>query len=169
MALKRNALTVIALAASTLLAGAPALAQTVYKLIDKNGKVTYAEEPPKYFDGQVIRIDIDPNANKATLGNPDPTRSGEPAGPKAKKPRRETEQPSSRAERAEEARQKLEDARNALADARDHPAEGDVQFIGNVRGGTRPVPSETYQRRLDALERAVKEAENELHDIEAGR
>ena len=50
--------------ACTLLALAlPAAAQTVYKLIDRNGKITYSEEPPKNFDGKVIRIDIDPNAN----------------------------------------------------------------------------------------------------------
>src|SRR5580704_10815022 len=44
-----------------------ALAQTVYKLIDKNGKITYSEEKPKNFDGQVIPMNIDPNANTATL------------------------------------------------------------------------------------------------------
>jgi len=50
--------------------GTGADAQTLYKLIDKNGKVTYAEKPPKDFDGQVIRLDIDPKANTATLPKP---------------------------------------------------------------------------------------------------
>ena len=49
-----------------------AAAQTLYKLIDKNGKVTYSEEPPKNFDGKVIRMDIDPNANRATLPKYEP-------------------------------------------------------------------------------------------------
>ena len=44
-----------------------ALAQTLYKLIDKNGKITYSEEKPKNFDGQVIPMNIDPNANTATM------------------------------------------------------------------------------------------------------
>ena len=44
-----------------------AFAQTLYKLIDKNGKVTYSEEKPKEYDGQVIQLNIDPNANTATL------------------------------------------------------------------------------------------------------
>ena len=51
---RRHALT-FALAA--LIAASPGAAQTVYKLIDRNGKVTYSEEPPKDFDGKVIRID----------------------------------------------------------------------------------------------------------------
>ncbi|HET9471044.1 MAG TPA: DUF4124 domain-containing protein, partial [Usitatibacter sp.] len=60
------------------LAANSALAQTLYKLIDRNGKVTYSQEAPKDFDGKVIRIDIDPNRNSATLGAPAPS-SGAPA------------------------------------------------------------------------------------------
>jgi len=63
--LSRNAL----LAAVVAMLCGSAFAQTLYKLIDKNGKVTYSEEAPKNFDGKVIRIDIDPNANRATLPN----------------------------------------------------------------------------------------------------
>ena len=39
---------VVALAAFAL----GASAQTLYKLIDRNGKVTYAEKPPKDFDAE---------------------------------------------------------------------------------------------------------------------
>ena len=56
-----------AIAAALLLCAAGASAQTLYKLIDKNGKVTYSESPPKDFDGKVQRMDIDPKANTATL------------------------------------------------------------------------------------------------------
>ena len=35
-----------------------ACAQTLYKLVDKNGKVTYSESPPKDFDGQVAVFDL---------------------------------------------------------------------------------------------------------------
>ena len=40
-------------------------AATMYKLIGKDGRVTYSEEEPKNFDGKVIRMDIDPNANRS--------------------------------------------------------------------------------------------------------
>jgi hypothetical protein len=158
-----------ALATTVLVASLPAAAQTVYKLIDKNGKVTYAQEPPKYFEGKVIRIDIDPNANKATLSKPGDVRSGEPEAPGTRKgaEKRSREQPSAD-DLLQAAREKVDEAKKALADAKDNPREGEIRFIGNVGGGTRPVPSEAYQQRLADLERAVKEAEDELRNIEKG-
>ena len=125
-----------------------ATAQTLYKLIDKNGKVTYAEKPPKDFDGKVIRIDVDPNANTATLPKPtgplvDPARAASDAGVKA-------------------AQEKLEAAKKAYQQALDNPGDGDVSYIGNKGGGTRAVPTEEYSKRLATLEKAVKDAEEEL-------
>ena len=131
-----------------------ASAQTLYKLIDRNGKVTYAEKPPKDFDGKVIRMDVDPNANTATLPKPtvplvDPSRDASN-------------------ERVKSAREKLEAAKKALQEARDNPGEGDVERVGNKGGGARPVPSEEYSKRLSKLEEAVKEAEEELKRAERG-
>ena len=125
-----------------------ASAQTLYKLIDKNGKVTYAEKPPKDFDGKVIRIDVDPNANTATLPKPtgplvDPARGASEAGVKA-------------------AQEKLEAAKKAYQQALDNPGDGDVSYIGNKGGGTRAVPTEEYSKRLATLEKAVKDAEEEV-------
>ncbi len=157
-----------ALLAVLLAAAAPAAAQTVYKLIDRNGKVTYAEEPPKYFDGQVIRIDIDPNANKATLNVPKAPPAAQPKNREELQPPAHPAGPSQE-QRLEDARNKLEDAKKALADARDNPRDEDMRFIGNVGGGTRRVPTEAYQQRLDALERAVKEAEDVVHELEKGQ
>lgn len=149
------ALAIFALAANS------ALAQTLYKLIDRNGRVTYSQEAPKDFDGQVIRIDIDPNRNKATLGVPRPGPSAPQAGSPAAAP--------DPAKRVEAARSKVAEAKKALADARDHPGPDDVRFIGKVGGGARPMPTEAYQQRLADLERAVKEAEDELSSAQAGR
>jgi hypothetical protein len=122
---------------------AAAQAQTLYKLIDKNGKVTYSESAPKpgEFDGQVIRIDINPKANTATL----PQAAGRNAGQEA-----------------------LEAARKALAQAQENPGEGEVSWIGNKGGGTRSVPSDSYRARLDKLEADVKAAEEELRRAEGG-
>lgn len=137
---------ILATAACVFAAGL-AGAQTLYKLIDKNGKVTYSESAPKDFDGKVIRIDIDPNRNSATL--PPVPRGGVKPAP-------------GNEERVRESKDKLERARKALADAREHPGEDDVQRVGKVGGGARPVPSDAYRQRLADLERAVKEAEDEL-------
>jgi len=164
----RNALRVVflVLAAWTLAAAAPAFAQTVYKLIDRDGKVTYSESPPKDFDGQVIRIDIDPNANKATLGVPQPTPQA--AGEGKKRAHVPEAAAPDRSKRIEEAREKLDDARKALEEARANPGPDDMRFLGKVGGGSRSVPTEAYQQRLDKLEHAVKEAENELAKAQSG-
>jgi uncharacterized protein DUF4124 len=169
MASKRSTAGWAALAASMLIAGFPAAAQTVYKLVDKNGKVTYSESEPKNFDGKVIRIDIDPNANKANLGAP-PSDSGSAHGQaQSQGQARATAKAQGHAARLEAAREKLKAAQAALAEARDHPAEGtDIQYIGNKGGGTRAQPTEAYQKRLEQLERAAKEAEDELQKLTKG-
>lgn len=121
-------------------------AQTLYKLIDRNGKVTYSNEEPKDFDGKVIRIEVDPNANTATL------------------PKYQPAPPASRASVDVRAlREKVAERRAALEKAKNNPGDDDVQWVGNARGGTRAVPTEAYKHRLAELERSLKEAEDELH------
>ena len=144
----RIAAFAVALALAGGLAAAPAPAQTLYKLIDKNGKVTYSEKAPKDYDGKVIRIDVDPNANTATL-------------PKAAKQAPAAAAGAAAPSAARQAEERLETARKALADAQDHPAEEDMRWVGNVGGGVRRVPTEAYARKLEALQQAVKEAEDD--------
>jgi ribosomal protein L21E len=141
---------VVALVACT-----AASAQTLYKLIDKNGKVTYSETAPKFFDGQVIRIDIDPNANTATLPKPAPGKTGA-----------EKAVDAAAQERQRVARVKTDIARRALQEARDNPGPDDFQLIGNAGGGTRQVPSQAYQDRLSRLEKAMQDAEEDLKRVE---
>lgn len=154
----------IALAAA--LACAPAAAQELYKLIDKNGKVTYSEKPPKDFDGKVIKLTVNPDANTATL--PKPPAKGA-AGDEGGARRDASQRAADRAAREREAREKLDAAKRELKDAQDNPGEGDIARMGKVGGGTRPVPTEEYQRRLANLEKAVREAEAELRAIQEGR
>jgi hypothetical protein len=143
--------------------GADVVAQTLYKLIDKNGKVTYSESPPKDFDGKVIRIDVDPKANTATL--PKPGAAAKPETESEKILRRPS--PSSAGgSNAQAARDKLDAAKKALQDAIDNPREDEVQRMGNKGGGTRPVPTEEYQKRIAGLEENVKRAEEELRVAE---
>lgn len=128
----------------------PASAQTLYKLIGKDGKVTYSQEKPKEFDGQVVPLQINPEANTATLPKYQPTPSS-PA-PSSKEANGKAESPQERLDRA----------KKALQDAKDNPREGDLDRVGIKGGGTRPVPSEAYLKRIAELERAVKEAEEEV-------
>lgn len=134
-------------------------AQVLYKLVGKDGKVTYAEKPPKDFDGKVIRLDIDPKANIATL----------PKGSVLREESEPSKRAAARADQLKAAQSRVDAARKALDDARANPGEGDVARMGKKGGGTRPVPTEDYQRRLDKLERDVKEAEDELQRLERGR
>ncbi len=141
----------------------PACAQTLYKLIDKNGKVTYSEAAPKNFDGQVIRIDIDPKANTATLPKPPtPVQKGTSDDkPTATAPTAKSA--------AESAREKVESARKAYEALRDNPGEDDYRFIANAGSGTRRAPTEEYLAKLAAREQALKSAEEEARKAEEGR
>jgi len=144
-----------------------ASAQTLYKLVDKNGKVTYSEKPPKDFDGTVTRLNIDPNANTATLPKmPPPPAGDKPAGANSDEPAKKG--PASTGDKVADARARLDAARKAFENARDNPKDGDVTWIGNKSGGTRAVPSDTYAARLSALEAAVKQAEEDLRRAEGG-
>lgn len=162
-----NRLHVVALCVALGFGIGAAQAQTLYKLIDRNGKITYAEKPPKDYDGKVIRMDIDPNANTATLPKPKPPDTSGREGsdrPGAE----ERSQKKSSGDRVKDARDKLAAARKAHQDAVDNPGVGDITRVGTVSGFTRPVFSETYTARLAALEAAVKSAEEELKRAEGG-
>src|SRR4051812_29029294 len=147
MSMKIGPLHLVLVAACIPLAAA---AQTLYKLVDKKGKVTYAQEAPKDFDGTVTPITVDPNANTATLPKFTPSAPAAGGGKG-----NGNEAPATPQE-------KLERAKQALAQARDNPGPDDVTRVGNVGGGTRPVPTEAYTKRLAELERAVREAEDEV-------
>jgi hypothetical protein len=156
------------LAAAGALFASMACADVLYKLIDKNGKVTYSEAKPKEFDGQVIRLDIDPNANTATMPRPaSGGNSGEPGSPPRRAGDGRAKKPDP-AERLAAARERLESAQRALQEARDNPSEGDMQILGNKGGGVRMIPSADYQKKLDRLEQSVKSAEEELRLAEGG-
>ena len=147
----------LALFAASCAAALPAAAQTLYKLIDKNGKVTYSESPPKDFKGQVIRMDIDPKANTATLPRP----SAAPAPAKSSAPAAASGRDS-----VEAARGRLEAARKALQEAIDNPRDDEIRRVGNKGGGTRPVPTDEYEKRLEGLRESVRKAEEDLRVAE---
>lgn len=146
-------------------------AQTLYKMIDKNGKVTYSEKPPKDFDGKVIRMDVDPNANTAILPKPGATAtgSGEGSSKDSETLRRNTQKNASSEERIAAARERVEDAKRRLQDLKDNPNDADVTRVGRAGGGTRPVLTDDYQQRVERAEADVKAAEEELARLESAR
>ena len=160
-----------ALAAALLLAAAAgnAAAETLYKLIDKDGKVTYVDKPPKDYDGKVIRIDIDPNANRATWTAPGALKTDPSTQPPRAAPEKPKPAPITPAERVRQANERLEAARKQLEEARNNPGEDDVRRVGNVGGGTRPVFTEAYERRIAMLEDAVRKAEEEVRVAQSVR
>ena len=149
---------IVLAAAACAMGAAIASAQTLYKLVDKNGKVTYSETAPKpgEFDGQVTRIEVNPNANTATLPRFEPR-------PSAPQP---ATNPGGRMADPRSAREKLDAAQKALQDARDNPSPDEVTRMGTKGGFTRPVESEAYKARLAKLEADVKAAEEELKRAE---
>ncbi len=116
---------------------ATASAQTLYKLIDKNGKITYSESRPKEFDGQVIELNIDPNANRAVLPKYEPAKTA----PDAMTPEAVAN--------VNQAQQKLAAAKKALDEAKANP---EMQRVGKVGGGAREVVSPEYEARVAKLE-----------------
>jgi len=139
-----------------------ALAQTVYKLIDKNGKITYSEEKPKNFDGQVIPMNIDPNANTATLPKATFDRNAVDGTQRVQKAK-----PNAGASLGE-AKDRLEKAKAALQNAKDNPSADEKMMVGKVGGGVRYVESEDYQKKIQQLEQDVKDAEDNVARAEKG-
>ena len=156
----KRTLLVTVLGAALAAGVAAARADTLYKLIDKSGKVTYSEEKPKQFDGQVIRLDIDPNATTVTLPKPPPGGFA---------PGRESAPAAKARAQLESAQDRLQRAKDALQNAKDNPGPNDFEHIGKVGGGTRPVASEAYLQRLSHLEEEVRNAETAVQTLEKGR
>lgn len=168
--------------------------QTLYKLVDKSGKVTYVDHVPKGFDGEVTRIEVDPQAN-TQRPTPAPVPSGAPTGAPAKPDLNTTRRALRERLQADidRARVKVADARKALSDGVD-PKDNEYQTIQQKfdasraregESGPRPncrkqagsngmaiwicptiVPGEMYRDRQQALEEAVKAAEAELEIAE---
>jgi hypothetical protein len=136
---------------------APAKVEVIYKLIAKDGKVTYSQDAPKDYAGRVVKLEIDPRANLAVFPKPNER-------PQYLQPRALTPQEARRldTENAKvQAQDALDEAKKALKDGQE-PLEGELDWMGKKGGGARPVPTEAYTKRIKALEDAVKQAEENL-------
>ncbi len=185
-----------AAAAAVALLALSALAQTMYKWTDKDGKTQYADQPPKGFSGPVTKIETDPAPVPVAPVPPiaRPRADGDDEKPKAvdiNKARRERRE---RLEaQLERARARVALARKALAEGGD-PGDGEMQVIqqrhprdprregkdaprGNCMSKTladgKPswtcptiVPGDGYFDRQKSLEEAVRKAEEALEAAE---
>ena len=132
-----NMLLFASLVAGAVAAG-DAAAETLYKLVAPDGKVTYVQEPPKNFDGKVIRLDIDPNANTAQSPKPPAkVEDGKPAGVLPTLEERRAKRAILEAN-VRKAQEKLDAARLALAKATSNEPSSDDQQVVAQEGRQLP-------------------------------
>jgi len=137
-------------------AAADAGAAVLYKLVDPLGRITFADNVPRGFDGTVTRLDIDTGTNVIT---PSPSGDAVVRAPVdrdllVRRPDMSGE------ERLRQAAQRVEDARLALADAQNNSLAEDWVYLGADNPlGMRRMPRPEYQARLDQLAGNVVVAE----------
>lgn len=160
-----------ALLAATL-ASVDAGATVLYKLTDRAGNVTYVDTVPSAFDGIVIRLDIDSDANTVAPAEIPRILSQTPAAPTAPgylETRRNAEAAYDARLRA--ARSRLDAARAALEDAQNNSTPDDWIYLqrSNNSPGPRRVPRPEYAERLASLEGDLLAAQDELARAERDR
>jgi hypothetical protein len=152
-------------------------AQQLWKYVDKDGKVTYSDKPPRK-DEKAEPVKHDPNAN--IIQSPKARAQSDPGSSRESgRAGRSAEQ--SAADRAsarealrmavEQAREELENARQALEEGR-IPIEEDRRIVvgrnekGAPTGANQVILKPEYHQRVASLEEAVKRAEMKLEAAE---
>lgn len=181
------------LLACFLLSALWASAQTLYRYVDKDGRVVVSDQPPKGVPFSKVEYDRKTNLLETQRRTPDPSsRAAAEAGDlSARRSRLRDELRAA----VDAARERLAAAKAALEEGRE-PKEDEWQptvtnpdnggkpnakgvitgrggrVVCNVDASRRivcpavPVPTEAFLKRLDALEQAVKDAEQALRDAE---
>ncbi|APV48416.1 hypothetical protein BWI17_01160 [Betaproteobacteria bacterium GR16-43] len=177
-------------------ASVPADARVIYKLVDRKGQVTYVDQRPKAFDGEVTEIVVPDTPATAVAPAPLPAKPAASESPAKgvtdiNSQRRDAREKLQLA--LDRARARLEAAKKALADGGD-PQDDELQVIiqrfdaskdrpdaagprGNCtrvptdNGGSLwscPVmtPGEKFRERQKSLEEAVLAAEAEVDAAE---
>jgi hypothetical protein len=146
-------------------------AQTLYRIVDKDGKVTYTDVPPERQVGKdgkkpeiksASEVKIDLNTNRADAVKPEVLQALRDRDTRARE--EESEKAKAAAESHEAAQSKLAAARKALADGKD-PKDDEWMSIP----GGRRIPSEAYNQRLKKLESDVAAAEKAVEASGAAR
>ena len=163
----------------------PASGQILYKLIDREGRVTYSDREPKNFDGKVIRLEPDTVSNILPSAKPGEAGTKAGAAPGVAETRRLAREDLEKKLRAAQAR--VEAARKAKAEGGD-PLPDELQTIQHrrppLKAGEQPpnrncflttdasgtstlncpsrVPHDAYYERQKQLEDDLRRAEEEL-------
>lgn len=148
------ALTVAVCAGST-------FAQTMYKYVDKDGKVTYSDKPPKNGEKAEAVAAPEKSANTVKLDNKG---SGATAQKFSDVKSRGDARIAAREKLQKEvdvAEDRLAKAKKALEDGRD-PLEGERRIVVRAQGGNSVLLTEGYHARISQLESDVKKAEEAL-------
>lgn len=159
----------------TLLISAAAVAQTstVYKHVDKDGKVTYSEKPPAKDDPK-----DDPKAEKKSPGSKKLGVDNERNVIKSYVPKTgpdgnaDTRSFDKRLDRNAELRAKLDEAQRELDDAKvalesgKEPLDDEWQTVGAASGRPSRILTEAYHQRIKSLEKAVLDAEEKVKRAE---
>ncbi len=158
----------IALLALLGFAAAVAQAQTstLYKHVDKDGKVTYSDKPPPKDEearkdgtaSKKLGMDNERNVIKSTPKSSDAPNS------KAADNRKKNE--SIAKEKAYEDARKAYDAARAAYESGKEPREDEWRTVGVSKGSPARVPNEAYEERIKRLEAAVAAAEQQLREAE---
>jgi TolA-binding protein len=145
----------VTIAPITLLAACTAMAQTVYKSVDAQGRVTYSSSPPPAAaDEMVEKVRIAPGpteqqqqeAARRVEKLEEATRSAE---------QQRQEQTARRTQARSEAQRELRKAQIALEEAR---IKGDGDWQTLATGGR--VLKQSYLDRVDNAERRVRQAQD---------
>lgn len=152
------------IAVIALLAACPATAQTVYKSVDAQGRVTYSSTPPPAETGELVeRVPIEPGPTE---------QQQQEATQKAKELEATTNsalqqrqaQGDQRASTASVAEKELRKAQIALEEAQ---IKGDGDWQTLATGGR--VLKQSYLDRVQSAEQRVREAENSVRNARSGR
>ena len=137
-------------------------AQTIYKQVDKDGKVTYTDNPPsKEQAAQKVDIDTERNVAKPLRSNPLQAKG---SADNQLKRRADTE--AALEKKIEQARAKLDLAKDELAKGKE-PQEEDWMTVGAQSGTPFRHLNEAYFERVKQLEEAVRQAEQELDNAQS--
>jgi hypothetical protein len=173
------------LLAMALLPAAPAYAQVLYKLIDRQGRVTYSDREPKNYEGTVTRIEQDATPTAVPATKPVEPALRKDAVPGMSEVRRDTREALDR--KVREAQARVDAARKAKAEGESPRAE-ELQTVQHryppLRRGEAPprancfqaedpsgvatlncptqVPQESYYERRSKLDAELRKAEEEL-------
>lgn len=175
-----------ALAAVALALAWPASAQVLFKLVDRQGRITYSDSVPKDFDGQVTRLEPPDAASNVVPSGSKAAPGAKPAGTTGFTERRRQAREELEA-KLRAAQAKVEAARKAKAEGGD-PLPEELQTIQHrrapLRSGEQPpnpncfmatdpngaaflncptrVPDDSYYERQKKLDEDLKRAEEEL-------